>query len=64
MTGESKDRIQGVYIPIGSVLTTIVALFTFWISFSGMLDARFGDIQKEVRIIRETIVHHHGPIPN
>jgi hypothetical protein len=63
INGESTKRIQQVYVPIGSVLTTIIALMSFWIAFSNQLNNNFEVLQRDIRTIREVIVEHHGQLP-
>lgn len=60
-TGNSiSSRSIGFYVPIGSALVTLIALLSFWVSFSERLDSKFEKIQTEIRVIRETIVANHG----
>jgi len=58
------------YLPVGSVITILIALFAFYTQITSKLDLKFNamavaqerfkeEVKSEVRIIREAILREH-----
>ena len=75
-TNVQSKNLLNAYIPIGSVVAIVIALFTFYTHIESTLDVKFAamgkkqdefktDVTAEVRTIREAFLRQHplAPLP-
>lgn len=70
MNAPNNRNLSQMYLPVGTFIAILIALFTFYTQISADLDAKFSamsiaqvkfkeEMKAEVRIIREAILREH-----